>query len=54
MADLPDPVEDALHIAVGSVVLGLNRLQVRRRQLERLLVEWQAAERGDDQSDASP
>jgi hypothetical protein len=45
MADLPEPVEDALHVAVGALVLGINRLQVRRRQLERFLAELQVDER---------
>ncbi len=45
MADLPEPVEDALHVAVGAVILGINRLQVRRRQLERLIAEAQADNR---------
>ncbi|MBW8827158.1 MAG: hypothetical protein JF603_12550 [Acidobacteria bacterium] len=44
MADLPEPVEDVFHVAVGALVLGINRLQVRRRQLEKFLTEAQAAE----------
>jgi hypothetical protein len=44
MADLPEPVEDALHVAVGAAVLGVNWLQVRRRRLEKLLAELQVAD----------
>ena len=47
MADLPDPVEDALHVAVGAAVLGINWLQVRRRRLEKLLAELQVVEQAD-------
>ena len=43
MADLPEPVEDALHIAVGALVLGINRVQVRRRQLEKWAADLQEA-----------
>lgn len=37
MADAPDPVQDALHVAVGAALLLVNRLQARRRELERWL-----------------
>jgi hypothetical protein len=35
--DLPQRVEDALYVSVGLGVLAVQRAQVRRRELEKLL-----------------
>jgi hypothetical protein len=37
--DVPEALRDAAYVAVGLVVIGLQRAQVRRRELARQLPE---------------
>ena len=50
MADVPDPVQDALHVVVGAALLAVNRLQARRRELKRWLNHLAEAREADQAS----